>query len=118
MRNRLRSLGPRCNAHLALPEAAALLCALLLSFFAATSSQVRSCTASSCAQDAGPVQLHAAVEALQGLSAEAAELQARLAELATLQAAPLPEAVASTLEHLVRPPLALFMHITRQFISS
>ena len=56
-----------------------------------------------CAQDSGPVQLHAAVEALQGLSAEAAELQARLAELATPQAAPLLEAAVSTLEHLARP---------------
>lgn len=52
------------------------------------------------------MQLHAAVQALQGLSAEAAELQARLAELATPQAAPLHEAAASTLEHLARHPAA------------
>ena len=58
------------------------------------------------------MQLHAAVETLQGLSAEAAELQARLAELATPQGAPLPEAALSTLEHLARPrPLLMLVHV-------
>jgi hypothetical protein len=54
-------------------------------------------------QDAGPVQVHAAAAALQALSTEAAELLARLAELATPLTAPLPDAVAATLEHLARP---------------
>lgn len=56
-------------------------------------------------QDKGPVEVHAAAAALQELSAEAAELQARLADLATPLAAPLPEAAAATVEHLASPHL-------------
>ena len=58
------------------------------------------------------MQLHAATAALYELSTEAAELQARLAELALPLAALFPEAAAATLEHLATPALLLLGELT------